>query len=113
MESFVRHLENARPGHHIVVNHTTWIDQVMDESSTRVVNHRGGGTSTWSEMVCEVVTEKSLRRKCFQHYKVGDILVNRKKVANIHEHYDVSVVKRPRRVQKNFLELFMFEIKCL
>jgi hypothetical protein len=88
-----------------------WMDGVEDLSSKRVVRHRDGGTTLWREMVCEVITEASLRRKCFKQYKVGDILVNRKKVANIHEDYKVSVVKRPPRVRSNWIEPFMFEIK--
>lgn len=110
METFVQRLENARPRHRIVVHHTTWVDQVMDESSARVVNHKDGGKSMWYEMVCEVITEASLERKNFRDYDVGDILVNRKKVANIYEHYDVSVVKRPMKMWKNFLEPLMFQI---
>jgi len=104
METFVRRLKNARPGHDIQVRCTRWMHEVVDESSKRVVKHRTGGTTLWREMVCEVITEASLRRKCFKQYKVGDILVNRKKVANIHEDYKVSVVKRPPRVRSIEIE---------
>lgn len=68
-----------------------------------------GGTET----VCEVVKESSLRRKCFRQHKVGDILVKRKKVANIHEDYEVSVVRRPQRVRRHYLDQYMFEIRAL
>jgi hypothetical protein len=92
METLVRRLKNARPGHDIRVRRTRWVHQIEDLSSERVVRHRDGHTSRWAETVCEVITESSLRRKCFKQYRVGDILVNRKKVANIHEDYTVAVV---------------------
>jgi hypothetical protein len=92
METLVRRLKNTKPGHDIQVRRTRWMDGVEDLSSRRVVRHRDGGTSTWPEIVCEVVKEASLRRKCFKQYKVGDILVKRKKVANIYEDYEVVSV---------------------
>ena len=110
METLVRRLKAAQPRHDIRARHARWIDEIVDESSERVVRHRGGGTSVFTETVCEVITESSLRRKCFEHYKVGDILVNRVKVANIHEDYEVSVVRRPRGVHTN---PFMFEIRAV
>jgi len=91
METLVRRLKNTKPGHDIQVRHMRWMDGVEDLSSKRVVRHRDGSTSLKTEIVCEVVKESSLRRKCFKQYKVGDILVKRKKVANIYEDYKVSV----------------------
>jgi hypothetical protein len=113
METLVRRLKNTRPGHELRIRRTMWMDGIEDTSSKREVRHRDGGISLRTETVCEVVKESSLRRKCLKHYKIGDILVNRRKVANIHEDYDVSVVKRPERVRRNYLDPYMFQIRAL
>jgi hypothetical protein len=110
MDTLVKRLKEARPTHDIRVRCTRWMDEVVDESSKRLVKHRDGGTSEWGETVCEVMTASSLRRKCFRDYKVGDILVNRKKVANIHEDYKVLVIRRPERMRKYYTNAYMFDV---
>jgi len=111
METLVQRLKSVHPTADIRVRACAWILEVANFSSPRIIYKRDGTRSTaFHETVCEVITEKSLRRKCFQHYKVGDILVNRQRVANMHENYEVVRERRPQKMQKYYAESHMFKI---